>query len=546
MDHVEKQAAAVVARAQAGRLSRRGLLKAAGAAGAALAVPTAVANASGGSRISFPSSNRQDATPKSGGVLIYGLSTDPSNFEPQVSSGGASGNLKLMVYNALLKYDASGQLVGDLAETFGFVDDVTYEMKIREGVTFHDGSALTVDDVIFSIQRIQNPETAASNAQRFSRVASVEAGDGNVVRLKLSKTDPTLPYVLADNNSMIVSKAWIESGVDPKTTMNGTGPFKFVERQPGIVVRLVKNENYFEEGKPYLDGIDYQPMPDDNARVTALRSGSIDFMDYVPYTQMDTIAGDSNLVFQSDDQLGFGWVGWNHEMDVVKDVKVRQAFAYGMDREKMVQIAFAGHGSPITGGFIPEGWIGHSPDLDGTFNADYDKAKSLLTEAGYDKVELPMVSTSTYSVIQRPAEAAQAELQEANIDLKLELQEWLTFRDTVQAGTFPVHGWGTALSYNDPDALSPFIESTGSFAKQFRFSDPQIDELMEQGRSTLDVDSRNQIYHDVEKRVLEVLPWTYTIRRVQGEAHQTFVKGYVHLGTGGWTQVTLRDAWLDK
>jgi peptide/nickel transport system substrate-binding protein len=546
MDHVEKQAAAVVARAQAGRLSRRGLLKAAGAAGAALAVPTAVANASGGSRISFPSSNRQDATPKSGGVLIYGLSTDPSNFEPQVSSGGASGNLKLMVYNALLKYDASGQLVGDLAETFGFVDDVTYEMKIREGVTFHDGSALTVDDVIFSIQRIQNPETAASNAQRFSRVASVEAGDGNVVRLKLSKTDPTLPYVLADNNSMIVSKAWIESGVDPKTTMNGTGPFKFVERQPGIVVRLVKNENYFEEGKPYLDGIDYQPMPDDNARVTALRSGSIDFMDYVPYTQMDTIAGDSNLVFQSDDQLGFGWVGWNHEMDVVKDVKVRQAFAYGMDREKMVQIAFAGHGSPITGGFIPEGWIGHSPDLDGTFNADYDKAKSLLTEAGYDKVELPMVSTSTYSVIQRPAEAAQAELQEANIDLKLELQEWLTFRDTVQAGTFPVHGWGTALSYNDPDALSPFIESTGSFAKQFRFSDPQIDELMEQGRSTLDTDSRNQIYHDVENRVLEVLPWTYTIRRVQGEAHQTFVKGYVHLGTGGWTQVTLRDAWLDK
>lgn len=545
MNPSEKQAASIVNQAKAGRLSRRGLLKAGAVAGAALAIPTAVANASGSARISFPASRQQD-TPKSGGVLIYGLSTDPSNFEPHVSSGGASGNLKLMVYNALLKYDASGQLVGDLAETFGFVDDVTYELKIREGVTFHDGSTMTVDDVIFSIQRIQNPDTAASNAQRFSRVASVEAGDGNVVRLKLSKTDPTLPYVLADNNSLIVSKAWIESGVDPKTTMNGTGPFKFVERQPGIVVRLAKNENYFEEGKPYLDGIDYQPMPDDNARVTALRSGSVDFIDYVPYTQMDTISGDSSLVFQSDDQLGFGWVGWNHEMDVVKDVKVRQAFAYGMDRAKMVQIAFAGHGSPITGGFIPEGWVGHSPDLDGTYNVDYDKAKSLLKEAGYDKVELPMVSTSTYSVIQRPAEAAQAELQEANIDLKLELQEWLTFRETVQAGTFPVHGWGTALGYNDPDALSPFIESTGSFAKQFRFSDPQIDELMEQGRSTLDTESRNQIYHDVEKRVLEVLPWTYTIRRVQGEAHQNYVMGYVHLGTGGWTQVTLRDAWLNK
>lgn len=544
MNRSDKEIAAVVNRAQAGKLSRRGLLKAGVAAGAALTMPTA-AFASGGARISFPSSQRQD-TPKSGGTLIYGLSTDPSNFEPHVSSGGASGNLKLMVYNALLKYDASGQIVGDLAETFGFVDDTTYEMKIRQGVTFHDGSALTVDDVIFSIQRIQNPDTAASNAQRFSSVASVEAGDGNVVRLKLSKIDPTLPYVLADNNSLIISRAWIESGADPKTTMNGTGPFKFVERQPGIVVRLVKNENYFEEGKPYLDGIDYQPMPDDNARVTALRSGSVDFIDYVPYTQMDIIAKDSKLVFQSDSVLGFGWVGWNHEMDIVKDVKVRQAFAYGMDREKMVKIAFAGHGSPITGGFIPEGWVGHSPDLDGTYNVDYDKAKALLKEAGYDKIELPMVSTSTYSVIQRPAEAAQAELKEANIDLKLELQEWLTFRDTVKAGTFPVHGWGTALSYNDPDALSPFIESSGAFAKQFRFSDPQIDELMAQGRSTLDTELRNQIYHDVEKRVLEVLPWTYTIRRVQGEAHQAYVMGYVHLATGSWTQVTLRDAWLDK
>jgi peptide/nickel transport system substrate-binding protein len=217
-----------------------------------------------------------------------------------------------------------------------------------------------------------------------------------------------------------------------------------------------------------------------------------------------------------------------------------------MDRDKMVQIAFAGHGSPITGGFIPEGWVGYSPDLDGSFNVDYEKAKSLLKEAGHDSLDIKSVSTSTYSVIQRPAEAAQAELQNANINLDLELQEWLTFRETVAAGTFPTHLWGTSLSYNDPDALSPFIESTGSYAKQFHFSDARIDELMEQGRSTLDTDQRNQIYHDVQVRVNETVPWIYTIRRVQGEAHQDYVKGYTHLATGGWTQVTLRDAWLDK
>lgn len=546
MNENERSINRTIERAKAGRLSRRGMAKAAAAAGAALVVPGGLAKAAGGARISFPSSARQDETPKSGGVLLYGLSTDPSNFEPHVSSGGASGNLKLMVYNALLKYDATGAIVGDLVDSFGFVDDLTYELTLKTGITFHDGSPLTVDDVIFSIQRIQNPDIGASNAQRLSTIASVEAGEGNVIRIKLSKIDPILPYNLADNNSLIISKAWIESGVDPKVTMNGTGPFKFVERQPGIVVRLEKNPNYFEPGLPYLDGIDYQPMADDNTRVTALRQGTVDFIDYVPYTQMDTIDNDDNLVFQSDAVLGFGWLGFVHDAEAVSDVRVRQAFAYGMDREKMVQIAFAGHGSAITGGFIPEGWIGYSPDLEGTFNVDYDKAKSLLKEAGYDSLDIKSVSTSTYSVIQRPAEAAQAELQNANINLDLELQEWLTFRETVAAGTFPTHLWGTALSYNDPDSLAPFIESTGSYAKQFHFSDAKIDELMEQGRSTLDTEQRNQIYHDVQVRVNEIVPWIYTIRRVQGEAHQNYVKGYTHLGTGSWTQVTLRGAWLDK
>ena len=545
MNRDDLNVAKVVEQAQQGRLSRRGLAKASLAAGAALSLPGGIASASGAGRISFPSASRQDETPKTGGVLLYGLSTDPSNFEPHVSSGGASGNLKIMVYNTLLKYSEDSELVGDLAESFGFVDDLTYEMTIRTGVQFHDGSELTVDDVVFSLQRIMNPDVGASNAQRMRSIASVEAGEGNTVRLILSQIDPTIPYVLADTNSLIVSKAWVESGVDVKINMMGTGPFKFVERQPGIVVRLVKHENYFEEGLPYLDGIDYQPMPDDNTRASALRQGTIDFMDYVPYTQMDTIANDSNLVFQSDDVLGFGWFGFVHDADIVSDVKVRQAIAYGMDRERMVQTAFAGHGSPITGGFIPEGWLGYAPDLDGTFNVDYDKSKSLLKEAGYDGLELPSVSTSTYSVIQRPAEAAQAELQNADIDLHLELQEWLTFRETVAAGTFPTHVWGTALAYADPDAFSPYFESTGALAKQFHFADDELDRLMAEGRSTLDTALRDEIYHDMQVRVNEVLPWVYLIRRVQGEAHQNYVKGYKHLSVN-WTQVTLRGAWLDK
>lgn len=528
-------------------LSRRRLLQAGAttALASGLIVPASAA-ASRSPVISFPQARLQDAEPRRGGVLRYGLSTDPSNFEPHISTGAASSAIKVMVYAQLLTYDDDGQLIGNLAEEFGWVDDTTYEVKIRDGVTWHDGSDVTVDDVIFTFNRIKDPETAATLAPRLADVETIEAGDGNVVRFLLSQPNVTLPYVLADHSSMIVSQAWIESGVDPKTTMMGCGPFRATDWQPGIVVRLERNENYFIEGQPYLDGIDYQPMPDDNARVTALRSGAVDFIDYVPYTQMTILMEDPNFVFASDSTLGFGWLAFVHDMAPVDNLAVREAFAYGMDREKMVQTAFSGHGAPITGGVIPEGWVGYAPDLEGTFTPDYDRSKSLLQEAGLDPLNIDILSTSTYSVIARPAEAAQAELQQANINGTLQMQEWLTFRQTVADATYPVHVWGSSPAFNDPDFLSEYVSSNGFFAKQIHFSDDRFDPLLDEGRQTLDEGLRNEIYQEVQALIAEVLPWTYLIRRTQGEAHAAYVQGYAHIAAGGWTQINLRQVWLDQ
>ncbi|MBA2518968.1 MAG: hypothetical protein H0V24_04835 [Chloroflexia bacterium] len=530
-----------------GGVSRRRLLQT--GAGAALAggliVPASVAASTGG-RITFPPVRTQSADPTPGGILRYGLSTDPSNFEPHISTGAASGALKVMVYAQLLTYDDDANLIGNLAEEFGWADDTTYEVTLREGVTWHDGSPVTVDDVIFTFGRIMDPDTAATLAPRLADVESVEAGDGNVVRFILSQPNVTLPYVLADHSSMIVSQAWIEGGADPQTEMMGCGPFRFVERQPGIVIRVEKNPDYFIAGQPYLDGIDYQPMPDDNARVTALRSGAVDFIDYVPYTQMTTLMEDPNFVFASDSILGFGWLAFVHDMAPVDNLAVRQAFAYGMDRERMVQTAFSGHGAPITGGVIPEGWVGYAPDLEGTFVPDYERSQSLLAEAGLSPLNIDILSTSTYSVIARPAEAAQAELQQATINGTLQMQEWLTFRQTVADATYPVHVWGSSPAFNDPDFLSEYVGSNGFFAKQIHFSDERFDPLLTEGRQTLDEGLRDEIYQEVQALIAEVLPWVYLIRRTQGEAHANYVQGYAHIAGGGWTQINLRQVWLDQ
>ena len=525
------------------------------AAGGAIAPTAALApagSAQAGSTAAAPAAASGSASagsagaPKKGGILRYGLSTDPSNFEPHVSPGAASGAVKLMAYSTLITYDTNGQLVGDLAESFGWPDDKTFEAKIRQGVQFHNGDTLTPDDVVFTFQRIMDPKTAASNAPYFADVSTIETGDNNIVRFRLKQPNATLPYGIADGSSLIVSKKWMMSGVDPKTTMMGTGPFKFVERKPGVSITMTRNPHYFLPNLPYLDGITVQPMADDNARVTALRSGSVDFIDYVPYTQMDIIQKSSDLVFKSDKVLGFGWLAFVVDRKPVDDVRIRQAFAYGMDRQKMVDVAFSGHGAPITGGIIPKGWVGYSPDLEGTYNVNYDKSKQLLQAAGMPTFNTDVLTTSSYSVIQRPAIATQAELKNANINVNLVQQEWLPFNDTVKAGTFAVHVWGSAPAFNDPDFLTRYVGSSGFFAKQIHFKDDQIDQWLSQGRQTLDPALRGEIYHNVEKRVLDLVPWTYLIRREQGEAMQKYVKGYTHLAAGSWTQITLRQTWLDK
>jgi len=486
-----------------------------------------------------------EGTPKKGGTLRYGLSTDPSNFEPHVSTGAASGAVKLMCYSTLLTYDREGKLIGDLVDSFGWADDKTYELKLKQGVVFHDGSTLTPDDVVFTFNRIMDKATAATNAGRLADVDKVEA-DGNTIRFRLKQVNATLPYVLADNSSTIVSKKWIESGVDPKATMMGTGPCVSADRTPGGAGNLKRIERSSLPDLPYLDAITFQPMADDSARVTALRSGAVDFIDYVPFTQMDVIRKSSDLVFKSDKSLGFNWLGFVNDMAPVSDPKVRQAFAYGMDRAQMAEVAFSGNGSAITGGLLPEGWVGHTPDLENMFKPDFDRAKSLLKEAGQSDLNIDILSTSTYSVISRPAEAAQAQLKQAGINGNLVMQEWLTFRQTVQAGTYPVHVWGSAPAFNDPDFLSDYYSSTGTIGKQLHVKDEKLDQLLVQGRQTVDQAKRNQIYQDVQKRAMEIVPITWLIRREQGEAMQKYVKGFTHLASGSWSQITLREIWLDK
>ncbi|MEV0346184.1 ABC transporter substrate-binding protein [Nonomuraea sp. NPDC050680] len=484
--------------------------------------------------------------PSRGGILYFGLSTDPANLDPHLSTGSASDYLRQLAYNGLVQYNGAGEIVGDLAAEFGWADELTYKVKLRSGVSFHDGSPMTAEDVVFSFRRMMDKETAAASGPLLTQVTSVEAPDASTVTFTLKQPDVAFPFALAAPTSNVVSKKWIEAGANTKTQVMGTGPFRFVERIPGVSTTFVRFEHYFESGLPYLNGIVFQPMSDDYARVMALRTATVDMIDYVPATHVGVISENRRLRFASDKTFGFGFVGFVTSRRPFDDVRVRRAIAMSINRQSVLDTALLGHGRPMDGALMSETFAPYARGLDGTMPYDPEQARFLLKQAGQEGLTLPVVTTSSYSVIARPAQAMLPGLRAAGLNVNLTQQEWLTFRASVTDKSFPVHSWGTAPKFGDPASLGDFIGSTGTFAKYLDFADDKIDELLAQGRKTSAQSLRDEIYLDIEKRALELVPMTYTVRREQGEAHYTYVKGYEHPPKGAWTATALRRTWMEK
>ncbi len=542
---------------ETGKLSRRRFLQllaiAAGAiplaacGGPSSAAPTTAAPTTAAGAVVKPTTAAAPATPKKGGILKYGLSTDPPNYDPHFSTGAASNTIKAMVMQGLLNVYRGGKIVPELAESYTSEGN-NWVFKLRQGVKFHNGEEFTSDDVKWNFERILDPKVGAYFRGTMLDIDKIETPDKYTVRFVMKKANATFPAVLANNACMMTSKKYGSApGTNLQTSPVGTGPFKFVERQPGISIKLTRNENYWQKDLPYLDGITYIPYPDDTARVTALRTGAVDLMDYVPFKDIATLESDKKFFITSDSVSGYGWMAYVVDAKPFDNVKVRQALAYALDRQAIADSAFSGRGKPMTGGLIPSTFEGYT-NLEGRYTFQPDKAKQLLAEAGFKNpsdLKFKMVSTSTYSVIGKPAEAVQGQLKQFGVDVELVLQEWLTFRDTVKAATYPVHVWGSAPDIADPDFLSQQLQTGRNFAPQIHFSDKQLDTMFDQARGETDKVKRTALYKQIEERVLDLCPWTYLVRREQAEAGAAYVKGYEHI-PAAWTSTTLRETWLDK
>lgn len=522
--------------------TRRGFLKAIGLAGVGLATGQRILGQELKTALSAPAATR-------GGTLRYGMVAGVPSLDPHRFGGAPSDVLYGMVYNRLvqLRSDLNG-VDPELAERWeASVNGKVFTFTLRRGVKFQDGSTLTAEDVTYSFQRILDPKTGAYVRSLLADdLAEVTAVDQNRVRFVLRRPYAAFLAAVALPTAAIMSKRWVESGANPNVTMMGTGPMKFVSLEPNVRINLARHTGYFERGLPYLDGVTLLFLPDETARTTALRSGSVDFIDYVPWKDLATIKADPSLRVYSDLVSTGAWAFINTKRSPLNNKLVRQAVNWAANRQAMLGATYFGHGEAMDGIFMPKtSWAfvadvpkyGHSPD----------RARELLRSSGVPaplRIELLGVSNVRHNRI--PMEVLQANLRDVGIEARLELVEFGELVRRLFASDFDIAIWGGGPTFGDPDYLYTYFHSRGQYGAVSGFSNPQIDLLLEEARRASSRLRRKNLYAQAYKLVIEEAPWVPMVYREQGEASSSKVQGYERVYGTNWNGIRVARVSLSR
>lgn len=485
----------------------------------------------------------QPSQPKPGGVLRVGTNQDPVGFDPHLTNATASYRILENIYSSLLRFKPNLEVEGDLAESYRAIDATTWEFKLRRGVKFHSGKPLTSADVKCSLERIKDPEVKSPRASQLAPIVSIETPDDFTVIIKTDRPYAPLLAILADRTMAIVNRELVEAnGGRLENVADGTGPFKLKEWVPNTRTVLEKNPDYYIPGQPLLDQVIYQPIPDDTARSTAVRTGAVDFIEYAPPKDLELLRADPNILITGEGNNNVRFLAFNTKVPPFDNPKVRQAIAWAVDREAVLQAAMNGAGTPLYAGpFLSSFWPGLKEPY---FKRDLDKARQLLAEAGFPNgFTAKLLNTPTYSFLGNAGIAVQEQLKEIGINLEIESLEWSVFLRRYLSKEFEAVVSGYS-GFADPHVPLDGNYVTGRPNNFMSYSNPKFDELIERGAQETDLEKRAEIYRQAQLILLEDSPMVFLYAANEYEAMQRYVIGYEHYLNG--SHVSFRKVWLNK
>lgn len=477
------------------------------------------------------------------GDITVGMLSDVVSLDLHGSNDAHSSQVRSNIYERLLNQDVNMELQSGLATEFEQVDEKTWNFKLREGTTFHNGEEFTAEDVVATFDRVRDEALGSPVLFLYEMIDEIEVVNDYEINIHTSIPFAPLASHLAHSTAGIMPKELIDKdyeaaleaaksditleeyyelraagGEEYETVKeeigehlasvignepNGTNHLKFVSRSPGESVTMEKFED-FQGGDRFFENVTFKVIPETSARIAELETGGVQIAADIDSSSVDRIENGADTAMSVKDSVRMAYLGFNMNKEPFDDIKVRQAISYAINREEIVEGVYDGMGIPAKGPLAPDVW-GYSEDLEGQ-SYNLDKAKELLAETeladGFDTTlwvydDQQVIDTAVY---------IQNKLAELNINVEIEQFDLGAYYDTLANGKHEMFmlGWTTVTADADYGLYALFhSKNHGAAGNRVFYDNPEVDELLDAGRAETDKAVRQDIYTEVEEILAE-------------------------------------------
>jgi peptide/nickel transport system substrate-binding protein len=471
-------------------------------------------------------------TAKSGGMFIVADRADNKTVDPAYINDTPARLIGRAVYDTLVDVDEKGNIVPVLAESWETPDARTYVLHLKQGLKFTDGTPFNAEAVKFNIDRHLDPKTASKQRGTLLSVDTIEATDNYTVRFNLKSPYAAFLSTFFDRVGFIASPTAVQKWGDKEYGLHpvGVGPFQLVDYKPDQQYVVQRNPDYWDRGKPYLDGITWRDIPVDATRLTELRSGGAHMAEDLPLQDVERMRTMSEFHLSERSGARFYRSRWNMDDQFGSSLEFRQALNWLIDRDAIHKAVF-----------FDTGTIGYDPFLPGTafydpnykpFTRDLDKVKALL-----DKVNVPSSRAFTIypgqdSVGQKLAQIYQASFAEVAINVTLQTEDDSAWQARLDRGEWVHELRSTSWFGWRPDPaqyLGTLYHSASTYYSTGKLKDPQTDQLITAGEAEYDSTKRYQVYRELADRLNEVANTIFFQLGADFKGIAPGVQGFVHM-----------------
>ncbi len=438
-------------------------------------------------------SSGDNSSKEPAGSIVVGIQQDIDSLDPHKATAAGTKEILFNIFEGLVKSDENGNLIGAVASDYTISEDgLVYTFTLRENVKFHNGNVVTAEDVKYSLERVAGLLDGTPLISTMSTIQSVDIIDEKTVQVTVEKANTELIY------SFVAAIIPSGSGDDAEANPIGTGPFSFVSYKPQEGIILAKHTDYWQEGLPYLDEVNFKIVGSADTALMELQGGTIDIYAYLTDSQAQAITDSHQVLASPSDVVQALFL--NNAVAPLDDVRVRQAILYAIDKEEINSFVGGGSGTLISSAMLPtlkDNYV----DLNEAYGttANVEKAKELLADAGYpDGFDLEIIIPSNYAFHMQTGEVIVEQLKAAGINATIKGVEWGTWLEDVYKG----REYAATISGLTCDMTPGYLLNrfqTASSKNFINFENAEYDEIYLKAQASQDLNEKAGYYKQLQQ-----------------------------------------------